>query len=126
MVGNIIYKSQYILRYNILTVELQSVIREMRSGSCLLFCAVGVEAAALAAHRTPYKLSLLMHWVHVNKAPLSATVFAVFDLKTRPSMSNLAPERGLASMALLACDLLVVTSGTACQHISIALRTLMF
>ena len=31
-----IYKSQYILRYNILTVKLQSVIREMRSGSCLL------------------------------------------------------------------------------------------
>jgi len=31
-----IYKSQCILRYNILTVKLQSVIREMRSGSCLL------------------------------------------------------------------------------------------
>ena len=31
-----IYKSQYIFRYNILTVKLQSVIREMRSGSCLL------------------------------------------------------------------------------------------
>ena len=31
-----IYKSQYILRYNILTAKLQSVIREMRSGSCLL------------------------------------------------------------------------------------------
>ena len=44
-----IYKSQYIILYNILTVKLQSVIREMRSGSCLLwglflrlwFCAVG-------------------------------------------------------------------------------------
>ena len=32
-----IYKSQYIFRYNILTVKLQSVIREMRSGSCLLW-----------------------------------------------------------------------------------------
>ena len=32
-----IYKSQYILRYNILTVKLQSVVREMRSGSCLLW-----------------------------------------------------------------------------------------
>ena len=31
-----IYKSQCILRYNILTVKLQSVIGEMRSGSCLL------------------------------------------------------------------------------------------
>ena len=31
-----IYKSQYIFQYNILTVKLQSVIREMRSGSCLL------------------------------------------------------------------------------------------
>ena len=31
-----IYKSQYILRYNILTVKLQSVIGEMRSVSCLL------------------------------------------------------------------------------------------
>ena len=31
-----IYESQYIFRYNILTVKLQSVIREMRSGSCLL------------------------------------------------------------------------------------------
>ena len=30
------YKSQYILRYNILTVELQSVIREMQSGSYIL------------------------------------------------------------------------------------------
>ena len=27
-----IYKSQYTLRYNILTVKLQSVIREMQSG----------------------------------------------------------------------------------------------
>ena len=32
-----IYKSQYIFRYNILTVKLQSVIREMWSGSCLLW-----------------------------------------------------------------------------------------
>jgi len=32
-----IYKSQYIFRYNILTVKLQSVIREMRSVSCLLW-----------------------------------------------------------------------------------------
>ena len=32
-----IYKSQYILWYNILIVKLQSVIREMRSGSCHLF-----------------------------------------------------------------------------------------
>jgi len=31
-----IYKSQYILRYNILTVKLQSVIQDMRSGSCPL------------------------------------------------------------------------------------------
>jgi len=31
-----LYESQYILRYNILTVKLQSVIREKRSGSCLL------------------------------------------------------------------------------------------
>jgi len=31
-----IYKSQYILRYNILTVKLQSVIREMLSGEVSL------------------------------------------------------------------------------------------
>ena len=31
-----IYKSQYILRYNIVTVKLQSVIQDMRSGSCPL------------------------------------------------------------------------------------------
>ena len=30
------YKSQHILRYNILTVELQSVIREMQSDSYIL------------------------------------------------------------------------------------------
>ena len=32
-----IYNSQYIFRYNILTVKLQSVIREMRSGNCLCY-----------------------------------------------------------------------------------------
>ena len=36
-----IYKSQYIFRYNILTVKLQSVIREMRSGRPIaVYCEV--------------------------------------------------------------------------------------
>jgi len=47
MRGAKIYNSQYILWYNILTVKLQSVIREMRSGLLrdlflrLYFCTVG-------------------------------------------------------------------------------------
>jgi len=78
----------------------------------------------LIKHHIKYKLCLLMHLVHINKAPQYLTDIVttvaessarpVFDLLIQPPMPNLALEPVLASVTSV---LLVQSPGTAYPHI---------